>query len=167
MKLKIATLVSGITLLSACSTVPEPIAPQEIVSTSTFFQTNIDSVATIVVPNECIPYLVIEDVKLTGFTPRYFDFNMDTPIAVSNLQQLCVVGVLKAYPVKVELQGYTDNVGRKSYNQKLAKRRSQSVEQELVNLGVDRQQVTLVENAKIMKNQTDSSLSRRVSLTLK
>ena len=50
MKLKIATLVSGITLLSACSTVPEAIEPQEIVSISTFFQTNIDSVATIVVP---------------------------------------------------------------------------------------------------------------------
>ena len=92
---------------------------------------------------------------------------MDTPIAVSNLQQSCVVGVLKAYPVKVELQGYTDNVGRKSYNQKLAKRRSQSVEQELINSGVERQQITLVENAKIMTNQTDSSLSRRVSLTLK
>ena len=40
MKLKIATLVSGITLLSACSTVPEAIEPQEIVSISTFFQTN-------------------------------------------------------------------------------------------------------------------------------
>jgi outer membrane protein OmpA-like peptidoglycan-associated protein len=54
-----------------------------------------------------------------------------------------VVRSLKAYPdVKVEIQGYTDNVGKESFNQGLSERRAESVKQYLVNAGIAAARVT-------------------------
>jgi outer membrane protein OmpA-like peptidoglycan-associated protein len=169
MKLKMAALVSSVVLVSACSTTPEPIETVKavVMPSTTLFKTNIKATANIEVLNECIPYIVVENEKFVGFMPRYFDFNMDTPKEVSELQESCVVNVLSNYPVKVELQGYTDNVGNKSYNQKLAKRRSESVQQALINSGVNQQQITLVESSTVMAEKSTAFLNRRVNLTLK
>jgi outer membrane protein OmpA-like peptidoglycan-associated protein/opacity protein-like surface antigen len=50
---------------------------------------------------------------------------------------------LKAYPeMEVEIQGYTDNVGRKSYNLKLSQKRADSVRDWLVNKGIDGSKIT-------------------------
>jgi len=49
-----------------------------------------------------------------------------------------VVRSLMAYPeVRVEIQGYTDSVGKASANMSLSQRRAESVRQYLVNAGVD------------------------------
>ncbi|MBN1153449.1 OmpA family protein [candidate division KSB1 bacterium] len=45
---------------------------------------------------------------------------------------------LKAYPeMEVEIQGYTDNVGRYSFNKTLSQRRADAVRKYLIDLGVD------------------------------
>lgn len=45
---------------------------------------------------------------------------------------------LKAYPeMEVEIQGYTDSLGKKSSNQKLSQRRAESVRTWLINKGID------------------------------
>ena len=49
-----------------------------------------------------------------------------------------VVRSLMAYPeVRVEIQGYTDSVGKASLNQSLSQKRADSVKQYLVNAGID------------------------------
>jgi outer membrane protein OmpA-like peptidoglycan-associated protein len=49
-----------------------------------------------------------------------------------------VVRSLIAYPeVRVEIQGYTDSVGKASYNLGLSERRAETVKQYLVNAGID------------------------------
>lgn len=49
-----------------------------------------------------------------------------------------VVRSLMAYPeVRVEIQGYTDSVGKATYNQDLSQRRAESVKQYIVNAGID------------------------------
>jgi Outer membrane protein and related peptidoglycan-associated (lipo)proteins len=48
-----------------------------------------------------------------------------------------VAKYLKTHPdVKVRIKGYTDNIGSKKYNDKLALKRAKAVKQYLVKLGV-------------------------------
>jgi outer membrane protein OmpA-like peptidoglycan-associated protein len=50
---------------------------------------------------------------------------------------------LKFYKdMEVEINGYTDNVGKKAYNQKLSLRRAESVKNWLVNQGIDAKRIT-------------------------
>ncbi len=54
-----------------------------------------------------------------------------------------VAGILQAYPsLKVQVEGYTDNVGGEVYNQKLSENRAQSVGDFLVSQGVPLANVT-------------------------
>ena len=49
---------------------------------------------------------------------------------------------LKAYPeVRVEVAGYTDDVGKEDYNLGLSQRRADSVKQYLVNAGISTDRV--------------------------
>jgi outer membrane protein OmpA-like peptidoglycan-associated protein len=56
-----------------------------------------------------------------------------------------VSGILLAHPdLKVQVEGYTDNVGGQSYNQKLSEQRADTVQQFVVSQGVPAQDVTAV-----------------------
>ncbi|MDD4857885.1 MAG: OmpA family protein, partial [Candidatus Krumholzibacteria bacterium] len=49
-----------------------------------------------------------------------------------------IVKSLVAYPdAKIEIAGYTDNVGRDEYNEELSRRRAESVKQYLVGAGIN------------------------------
>ena len=54
-----------------------------------------------------------------------------------------VAGILQAYPaLKLQVEGYTDNVGSEAYNQKLSENRAQGVGDFLVQQGVPLGNVT-------------------------
>jgi outer membrane protein OmpA-like peptidoglycan-associated protein len=69
-----------------------------------------------------------------------------------------VIRSLMAYPeVRVEIQGYTDSVGKASYNLELSQRRAEAVKQYLMNAGVDPARMTsrgYGEEAPIASNAT-------------
>jgi len=52
------------------------------------------------------------------------------------------VAISKAPKAKIEIAGYTDNVGKRAYNQKLSERRAASVKAYLVKSGVPASQLT-------------------------
>ncbi|MBR3628657.1 MAG: OmpA family protein [Elusimicrobia bacterium] len=72
-----------------------------------------------------------------------FEFNSDK-IAEDNYAGLDVVAdFLKETPnVSVKIEGHTDNIGAKEYNQKLSERRAKSVANYLISKGVDSSKVT-------------------------
>ncbi len=72
-----------------------------------------------------------------------FDFNRYTlkPDAREKLAK--VSGILLAYPdLKIQVEGYTDNVGSDAYNQKLSEQRAGAVRDYLVSQGVAADNVT-------------------------
>ena len=72
-----------------------------------------------------------------------FDFNKYTlkPDAREKLAK--VSGILLAYPdLKIQVEGYTDNVGTEAYNQKLSEQRAGAVRDYLVSQGVGANNVT-------------------------
>ena len=72
-----------------------------------------------------------------------FEFNSDK-VAKDNYAGLNVVAkFLKSSPnVSVKVEGHTDNVGAKEYNQKLSERRAKSVADYIISKGVDSSRVT-------------------------
>ncbi|MBO7431971.1 MAG: OmpA family protein [Elusimicrobia bacterium] len=72
-----------------------------------------------------------------------FEFNSDK-IAADNYAGLDVVAnFLKEAPnVSVKVEGHTDSVGAKEYNQKLSERRAKSVADYIISKGVDSSRVT-------------------------
>ena len=73
-----------------------------------------------------------------------FEFNSDK-VAADNYAGLNVVAkFLKDSPnVTVKVEGHTDNVGAKEYNQKLSERRAKSVADYIISKGVDSSRVTI------------------------
>ena len=73
-----------------------------------------------------------------------FEFNSDK-IAEDSYAGLNVVAeFLKETPnVSVKVEGHTDNIGAKEYNQKLSERRAKSVANYLIDKGVDSSRVTI------------------------
>ena len=82
-----------------------------------------------------------------------------------------VVRSLMAYPeVRVEIQGYTDSVGKASANLALSQRRADSVKQYLVNAGIDPTRVTargLGEENPLASNTTPSGRAQNRRIEFK
>jgi outer membrane protein OmpA-like peptidoglycan-associated protein len=82
-----------------------------------------------------------------------------------------VVRSLMAYPeVRVEIQGYTDSVGKASANLALSQRRADSVKQYLVNAGIDPTRVTargLGEENPVASNTTPSGRAQNRRIEFK
>jgi outer membrane protein OmpA-like peptidoglycan-associated protein len=83
-----------------------------------------------------------------------------------------VSGILLSYPgLKVQVEGYTDNVGSEQYNQKLSEQRADAVRDYLVSQGVPAANVTSTgygENDPVADNSTAAgrSKNRRVQLVV-
>jgi outer membrane protein OmpA-like peptidoglycan-associated protein len=83
-----------------------------------------------------------------------------------------ISGILLAYPqLKVQVEGYTDNIGSDAYNQKLSEERADSVKNYLVSQSVQENNVTAQgfgENDPIASNSTASgrAQNRRVEMVV-
>jgi hypothetical protein len=101
-----------------------------------------------------------------------FDFNKYTlkPDAREKLAK--VSGILLAYPgLKVQVEGYTDNIGTEEYNLKLSDERAGTVRDYLVSQSVSDSNVTakgLGESSPIADNSTNQgrAQNRRVELVV-
>ncbi|MCX8075977.1 MAG: OmpA family protein [Aquificaceae bacterium] len=88
----------------------------------------------------------------------HFDFNKDA-IKKEYIPLLNeVVKVLKENPnVRLRVEGYTDDAGSKSYNQKLALRRAQAVKEYMIKAGIPAERIEILGFGKerfIAENQT-------------
>ena len=72
-----------------------------------------------------------------------FDFDSDK-IKEENYSGLNIVAnFLKENPnVSVKVEGHTDNIGSKEYNQNLSERRAQAIANYLIDKGVEKERVT-------------------------
>jgi outer membrane protein OmpA-like peptidoglycan-associated protein len=101
-----------------------------------------------------------------------FDFNKYTlkPDAREKLAK--VSGILLAYPnLKLQVEGYTDNIGSDDYNQKLSEQRADAVRDYLVSQSVADNSITATGFGKsdpIADNATNSgrAQNRRVQLVV-
>jgi outer membrane protein OmpA-like peptidoglycan-associated protein len=101
-----------------------------------------------------------------------FDFNKYTLKPEAREKLAKVSGILLAYPnLKLQVEGYTDNIGSDAYNQKLSEERADGVRDYLVSQSVPDQNVTAQGYGKsdpIADNSTDKgrAKNRRVELVL-
>jgi outer membrane protein OmpA-like peptidoglycan-associated protein/opacity protein-like surface antigen len=99
-----------------------------------------------------------------------FDFNKATikPESVPILYNAAEI-LLKNPDVKVEIQGYTDNIGSDRYNQKLSLQRAETVKNFLIAKGISANRLSTIGYGKsktLMDNNTEQgrSLNRRIEL---
>jgi outer membrane protein OmpA-like peptidoglycan-associated protein len=85
------------------------------------------------------PSLVVVTEKEIKITQQiHFEFGKATIRPISFPVLDAVVDVLKKNPkIRIEVQGHTDNVGGKAYNQLLSQQRADSVRKYLVDHGID------------------------------
>jgi outer membrane protein OmpA-like peptidoglycan-associated protein len=101
-----------------------------------------------------------------------FDFNKYTLKSEAREKLAKVSGILLAYPnLKLQVEGYTDNVGSDDYNQKLSEQRADAVRDYLVSQGVKQDSVTATGYGKsdpIADNSTSAgrAQNRRVQLVV-
>jgi outer membrane protein OmpA-like peptidoglycan-associated protein len=101
------------------------------------------------------------------FATGKYDLKSDAQVKLAK-----VAGILQAYPgLKVQVEGYTDNVGGPAYNQKLSENRAQSVGNFLIAQGVPFANVTATgfgENDPKADNSTSAgrAQNRRVQLVV-
>jgi outer membrane protein OmpA-like peptidoglycan-associated protein len=101
-----------------------------------------------------------------------FDFNKYTLKPEAREKLAKVSGILLAYPnLKLQVEGYTDNIGSDEYNQKLSEQRADSVRVYLVSQSVTDSNVSakgLGKNDPIADNSTDKgrAQNRRVELVV-
>jgi outer membrane protein OmpA-like peptidoglycan-associated protein len=101
-----------------------------------------------------------------------FDFNKYTLKSEAREKLAKVSGILLAYPnLKLQVEGYTDNIGSDEYNQKLSEQRADSVRGYLVSQSVTDSNVSakgLGKNDPIADNSTDKgrAQNRRVELVV-
>jgi outer membrane protein OmpA-like peptidoglycan-associated protein len=83
--------------------------------------------------------LVVNLADVLFATGRY-DLKQDTQLKLAR-----VSGIFLAHPdLKIQVEGYTDNVGGESYNQKLSEQRAMTVQNFLVSQGVPVANVTAI-----------------------
>jgi outer membrane protein OmpA-like peptidoglycan-associated protein len=101
-----------------------------------------------------------------------FDFNKYSLKPEAREKLAKISGILLAYPdLKVQVEGYTDNIGSDQYNQELSERRADSVRDYLVNQSVPGGNITAEgygENDPIADNSTNGgrTQNRRVELVV-
>jgi outer membrane protein OmpA-like peptidoglycan-associated protein len=101
-----------------------------------------------------------------------FDFNKYTLKPEAREKLAKVSGILLAYPnLKLQVEGYTDNIGSDEYNQKLSEERASSVRDYLVTQSVPDSNVTAAGFGKthpVADNSTNSgrAQNRRVELVV-
>jgi outer membrane protein OmpA-like peptidoglycan-associated protein len=101
-----------------------------------------------------------------------FDFNKYTLKPEAREKLAKVSGILLSYPdLKLQVEGYTDNIGSDEYNQKLSEERAGSVRQYLVTQSVSDNNVTAAGFGKtrpVADNSTNSgrAQNRRVELVV-
>lgn len=106
-----------------------------------------------------------------AFHGMLFDFDSDKVKSEYHPMIQNAIKVLRLNPeLTVEIQGHTDSVGTDAYNQKLSERRANSVKNELVKQGIDRNRLTTVgfgESQPVASNDTDEgrAYNRRVTYT--
>ncbi|MBU0464489.1 MAG: OmpA family protein [Proteobacteria bacterium] len=111
---------------------------------------------------------VIEKVWVVG--EAYFDFDkiIIKPAGFDFLDK--VVGVLKSRPeLSVKIQGHTDSIGTKAYNDVLSLRRAEAVKAYLTDKGIDKNRLSCEGfgfSKPVESNKTDKgrALNRRVEL---
>jgi outer membrane protein OmpA-like peptidoglycan-associated protein len=83
--------------------------------------------------------LVVTMADVLFATGRY-DLKQDTQLKLAR-----VAGIFLAHPdLKVQVEGYTDNVGGEAYNQKLSEQRAMTVQNFLVTQGISVQNVSAI-----------------------
>ena len=101
-----------------------------------------------------------------------FDFNKYTLKGEAREKLAKVSGILLAYPnLKLQVEGYTDNIGSDEYNQKLSEQRAGGVRDYLVSQGVQEGSITATGYGKsdpIADNSTNAgrAQNRRVQLVV-
>ena len=101
-----------------------------------------------------------------------FDFNKYTLKSEAREKLAKVSGILLAYPnLKLQVEGYTDNIGSDEYNQKLSEQRADGVRDYLISQGVQENSITATGYGKsnpIADNSTNSgrAQNRRVQLVV-
>ncbi|WP_263355874.1 OmpA family protein [Acidicapsa ligni] len=101
-----------------------------------------------------------------------FDFNKFTLKPEAREKLAKVSGILLAYPgLKLQVEGYTDNIGSDEYNQKLSQQRADAVSSYLVSQSVQQANITATgfgKNSPIADNTTNAgrAQNRRVQLVV-
>jgi outer membrane protein OmpA-like peptidoglycan-associated protein len=101
-----------------------------------------------------------------------FDFNKYTLKSEAREKLAKISGILVAYPgLKLQVEGYTDNIGSEEYNQKLSEERADSVRDYLVSQSVVSDNVSAQGFGKtdpVADNSTDAgrAQNRRVELVV-
>ncbi len=80
----------------------------------------------------------VDDKLMISIENIYFDFNKWNIKEESTISLSKVVDVLNANPdMKIEINGHTDNIGKKNYNQNLSEKRAASAMQYIISKGID------------------------------
>ncbi len=88
-----------------------------------------------------------------------FDFNKYTLKPDAQVKLAKVSGILLAYPnLKLQVEGYTDNIGTDEYNQKLSEQRADAVRDFLVAQSVADANITAT---RVMERPIRSPITRR------
>jgi OOP family OmpA-OmpF porin len=105
---------------------------------------------------------MIKELINKGYVAAYFDFDKSQPSNVDGIN--FIVNYMKANPnASVEVIGYADAVGNKSYNNKLSERRAKSVKDILVKSGVNASKVSAKGNGIDDAVSKDSAAARRIA----
>lgn len=104
----------------------------------------------------------VKDLINDGFVAVYFNFNKSEPSSVDG------INFIKTYMERnpnatVEVIGYADAVGNKSYNEKLSQKRAENVKNILVKSGVGSAKITVKGNGVDNSVSKDAPLARQTA----